>query len=115
MKRELTCIGCPMGCQMTVELENKNVLSVVGNTCAKGAEYAKDECTNPVRIVTSTVMTKDKRPVSVKTDRPIQKDKIFECMKVINSTVINTPVSVGDIVIENVFDCNIIATETGNV
>ena len=55
-KRELTCIGCPMGCQLTVELENGEVLSVKGNECANGDRYARKEVTNPTRIVTSTVI-----------------------------------------------------------
>ena len=54
--RELTCIGCPMGCQITVELEKGEVKSVTGNTCAKGDTYARKEVTNPTRIVTSTVI-----------------------------------------------------------
>ena len=32
-KRELTCIGCPMGCALTVELDGGAVVSVRGNTC----------------------------------------------------------------------------------
>ena len=54
-KRELICIGCPMGCPMTVELDNGEVVSVKGNTCKRGDIYARKEVTNPTRIVTSTV------------------------------------------------------------
>ena len=32
-KIQLICIGCPMGCPMTVEMEDGKVLSVTGNTC----------------------------------------------------------------------------------
>ena len=109
MKRELTCICCPLGCRITVEYDGSKISSVSGNTCKKGAEYAESECTNPVRIVTSTVMTKDGIPVPVKTDRAIPKEKIFECMKIINSTIVNTPVLTGDVMVENVFGCNIVA------
>ena len=28
MTRELTCIGCPMGCELTVEVENGEAVSV---------------------------------------------------------------------------------------
>ena len=55
-KRELTCIGCPMGCQITVELESGEVLSVTGNTCKIGENYAKNEVTHPERTVTSTAV-----------------------------------------------------------
>ena len=53
--RELTCIGCPMGCLVTVTLDNGEVKEVTGNTCAKGDIYARKEVVNPTRIVTSTV------------------------------------------------------------
>lgn len=46
-KRELICIGCPMGCPMTVTMENGEVLSVSGNTCKRGDVYARKEVTNP--------------------------------------------------------------------
>lgn len=110
MKRELICICCPMGCQMEVEIDGKNVLSVTGNTCKRGKEYAENECTNPIRTVTSTVMSEKGEPVSVKTDKPIPKDKIFECMKIINNTVVKTPIEIGDIVVADVFGSNIVVT-----
>ena len=53
--RELTCIGCPMGCLLTVTMEAGEVISVTGNTCKRGDIYARKEVTNPTRIVTSTV------------------------------------------------------------
>ena len=50
--RELTCIICPKGCALKVELdENGKVLGVTGNTCKRGAEYAENECTNPMRLL----------------------------------------------------------------
>ena len=44
-KKNLTCIGCPMGCQITVEFEGEEVFSVTGNTCAIGDKYARQEVT----------------------------------------------------------------------
>lgn len=55
-KRNLTCIGCPMGCALLVEMDGKEIISVTGNTCKKGAEYAVKEVTDPTRIVTTTVV-----------------------------------------------------------
>ena len=46
-KRELTCIGCPMGCALTVELDGGAVVSVRGNTCPAGDAYARKEVTAP--------------------------------------------------------------------
>ena len=53
--RELTCIGCPLGCALTVTMNGKEVVEVKGNTCKKGDIYARKEVTNPTRIVTTTV------------------------------------------------------------
>lgn len=110
MKRNLTCIVCPIGCNIDVELENGEVLSVTGNTCPRGAEYAKNECTRPVRTITSTMRCEDCSIIPVKTDKPIPKDKIFECMKIINSTVAPLPILAGDVIIKDVYGSNIIAT-----
>lgn len=110
MKRELTCICCPLGCVMEVEFDGKNVTSVIGNTCKRGEEYAKSECINPVRMVTSTIKNDCGKPVPVKTDRPIPKDKIFECMDIINRSTVKTPVKIGDVLIKDIFGCNIVAT-----
>ena len=51
-KRELICIGCPMGCPVTVELEGGEIVNVTGHTCKRGDVYARKEVTNPTRIVT---------------------------------------------------------------
>ncbi len=45
-KRELICIGCPLGCPVTVSMEEGRVLSVTGNTCKRGDDYARKEVTN---------------------------------------------------------------------
>lgn len=111
MKRELICIVCPKGCNLTVEIQDNKVVSVGGNTCKRGEEYAINECTNPVRCVTTTMKTKEGESVSVKTDAPIPKEKMFELMKIINSKKAELPISVGDVIIENVFGCNIVATQ----
>lgn len=102
-KRELICIGCPMGCPLTVTLNQGQVETVVGNTCPKGEAYAKKEVTNPTRIVTSTVRVEggDKPFVSVKTKEDIPKDKIFDCMKEINGILAKAPVKIGDVLLEN--------------
>jgi CxxC motif-containing protein len=111
MKRELICIACPLGCSLTVTLEGKIVISVEGNTCPRGKDYAINECTAPVRTVTSTVMCENGDLVSVKTKNPIPKDKIFEAMSIINKTVAKLPISVGDIIIEDLFGSQLVATQ----
>ena len=111
MQRSLTCIVCPMGCALTVTSEDGKTFCVTGNTCPRGAAYAENECTNPQRTVTSTVRTKEGAMVSVKTDRPIAKDKVFECMQKINLATPSLPISIGDVIIEDVFGAKVIATQ----
>ena len=78
----LTCIGCPMGCPLTVTMENGEVKDVTGNTCKRGDDYARKEVTNPTRIVTSTVICEGGKidAVSVKTKSDIPKGKIFDAV-----------------------------------
>lgn len=97
--KELICITCPKGCHLKVDEET---LTVTGNSCEKGAEYGKNEVTNPVRVLTSIVKMDDKRICSVKTDRAIPKGKIFEIMDTLKTITLKAPVHIGDVVVENV-------------
>ncbi|MBQ4560662.1 MAG: DUF1667 domain-containing protein [Tyzzerella sp.] len=101
---ELTCIGCPLGCPLTVTMEANEVIEVKGNTCPKGATYAKKEVTNPTRIVTSTVRVTGGtcQMLNVKTASDIPKDKIFACAEALKRVVLTAPVRIGDVVLENV-------------
>ena len=102
--RELTCIGCPMGCQLTVTLENGSVVNVSGNSCKIGDTYARKELTAPTRIVTSTVAIQggSAHRLPVKTASDIPKDKIFNIMDEIRHTTVSAPIKIGDVVIPNV-------------
>ena len=109
MKKELICIVCPMGCRMQVEMTGDN-LSVTGNTCRRGEEYAVAECTAPTRTVTSTLRLDDGRSVAVKTAAPIPKEKIFELMAIIRAAKAKAPICMGQVLIPNVFGTDIVAT-----
>lgn len=115
-ERVLTCIGCPMGCTLNVKLENGEVVDVKGNNCGIGLNYAKKECTNPTRIVTSSICIESGEIdiLPVKTEQDIPKSKISECMKSLKGLVVKAPVKIGDVIVENVCDTgvNIIATRS---
>ena len=115
MNRSLTCIVCPIGCQLTVTLENGAVTEVVGNTCPRGKQYAIDECTNPVRTITTTARTSNGSVIPVKTAQPIPKDLMFECMNVINGAVVTLPAQIGDVVISNLLDTGADVVVTANM
>ena len=114
--RNLTCIVCPRGCQLTVTLDESGVPSAVeGNACKRGVGYANDECTHPVRTVTSTVRCKNGSVISVKTASPVPKEKMLDVMKEINIIRLDGAVKIGDVIIENVAltGVNVVATSNG--
>ena len=88
-------------------------LQVVGNSCPKGQEYAINECTNPVRTVTSTVRVSNREDtmVSVKTAAPVPKEKMMEVMAQLRSITVSAPVKIGDGVLTGGFGTDIIVTK----
>lgn len=112
MKRTLTCIICPRGCALTAEIHDNNV-RITGNSCPKGEEYAVSECLHPVRTVTSAVRVSNRENtmVSVKTEAPVPKDKMMDVMVLLRKTQVSAPVSIGDVVLTDVFETNVIITK----
>ena len=108
----LPCIVCPAGCIINVTVKEKDVengkaaeiLSITGNSCDRGREYATKEVTDPVRIVTSSVRVSgsDKPVVSVRTASPIPREKIGDCLNAMKGFVVSSPVKVGDVIIPDV-------------
>ena len=114
MKKELTCVACPLGCPIVVELDGSEVISVTGNTCKRGDAYARTEIVNPTRSLTTSVKVNGgvHPVVPVKSNKPVPKDMLFDCMKVINSVSVDAPVKLGQVIIENILDtgADIVAT-----
>ena len=116
MIRNLTCIVCPKGCQLTVELDdNKKVLSVSGQTCKRGEVYANNECTAPMRTITTTAAVIGGGVVPVKTDKTVPKEMMFDCMKVINEARVAPDAKLGTVVIENILGTGANVVTTRNV
>ena len=112
---EITCINCPVGCRLDVTLENGQVVSVTGNTCPRGVTYAKQECVDPLRMVTAVVPVEGSdMPLSVKTRTPIPKKLINECMQALAAVKIAAPVAMGSVVVADVCGTgvDIIATKS---
>jgi len=107
---EKTCIVCPVGCLMTITLEDGKVTSVTGNACKRGPAYAVDECTAPKRMLTTTVradINGVRVLVPVKTASAIPKEKLFEAMDALNSIVLTGRVARGDVVIADLLGTGI--------
>ena len=116
IKKNITCIVCPVGCNLQISYKRGKVVEVSGYTCKRGMDYGWAEATNPVRVLTTTVRLEGGRlPVlPVKSEKPLPKCLLFECMKVLNSIKLEAPVDLGDIVVENILDSgvNIVATRS---
>ena len=114
--REMICISCPMGCKLTVEMDGDKVVSVSGNTCPRGERYAIKECTNPERILTSTVKIEGAahRVLPVITDREIPLDMLFDAMEEIRKVCVTAPVKEKDVIIEDILGtgANVIASRS---
>jgi len=119
MEKQMTCIACPRGCRLVVIPGTEEAVSgarpesdggsinrggpvITGNRCPKGIDYALQEITNPVRILTSTVATTSPGGIRmpVKTSVEIPKELMKEAMAVIHRTVLSRPGIPGDVVIE---------------
>lgn len=100
MAYDLICIVCPNGCRLHVD----DQFNVTGNRCPRGPVYAKQEVTNPTRVVTSTVKINSTilRVLPVKTKTAISKKKIFDVMAVIQKTTAKVPIHIGDVIVPNV-------------
>lgn len=112
-RKKITCIECPLGCSIEVGMADSGI-TIEGNRCKRGKQYVLSEISDPKRIVTSTMRVNNgTRPlVSIKTDKEISKNMIFDLINFINNVKINAPVKIGDILVENIFgtSVNIIAT-----
>ncbi|MBE6970660.1 MAG: DUF1667 domain-containing protein [Ruminococcaceae bacterium] len=116
-ERILTCIGCPLGCLLTATLENGAVTNVQGNTCKRGDDYARKECTTPERMVTGTIRVRNGSApvVSVRTSVPVPKHKVMEVAAVMSDTVIDAPIVLGDVVLADIADTGTALIATRNV
>lgn len=118
--KHLTCIICPMGCQLEVTLppdyteENKRTIDpasfkVTGNSCPRGDSYARKELTTPGRTLTCTVaVTGSTRAlVSAKTNGEVPKEKLLDCMQAIRRLTVKAPIKAGDVLVHDLLETGV--------
>ncbi len=112
MKRDLICIICPRGCSLCADIQADQV-TVSGNACPKGEEYAIKECTNPVRTVTATVRVSNRynTMASVKTVTPVAKDRMMEVMAALRAIQVQAPLQIGDVILTGICGSDIVITK----
>ena len=117
MKKEMICIGCPLGCPLSVDYIGKTIQSINGTRCKVGLEYAEKEISNPERTLTTTVRVKNGLLplVSVRTSKPMPKNRIFDAMTLLAKVEIEAPVKIGDKIAENLFDTGVDVVATKNI
>lgn len=112
--KQLICIECPLGCALSVDIENCRAVKVDGNKCPKGVRYAVSEVENPVRILTSGVLTVglELKMVPVRTDKAIPKDRLMEAMSEIKKMRVDKPVQSGSVIVKDflISGVNLVAT-----
>ena len=115
--KNLTCIVCPRGCTLTVTLDSSledPVVSVEGQGCKRGVDYAVAECTHPTRVLTTTAPTVDGGVVPCKTSKAIPRELLFEAMAVINTLSAPAKVEIGDVLLENLLGTGADVVATAN-
>ena len=115
-EKKITCIVCPIGCIILVKTDGTYFEILEGNKCKKGIEYARNEALDPRRMLTTSILVGNGEwpLVSIKSSKPIPKEKLFSVLKEIKKTKVKAPVKSGQVIIKNV--CNtgidIVATKT---
>jgi CxxC motif-containing protein len=113
---ELICIGCPMGCHLQLAIEDGAIKEIEGNECKIGPKYARQEFTDPRRMLSTTVACKDGLwpRLPVKTAEAIPKAMMGEIARRLHLLTVTAPVEIGEVIVENVggTGINVVATRT---
>ena len=117
MKRQITCIVCPTGCTITLQVKGRRILRIMGAPCRHGREYAAKEFHSPERMLTSTVLVRGagRRLVPVRSSKPVAKGKILKCMNVLASLKVEAPVRIGQVLVRNILRSGADIIATGSV
>ena len=99
------CIGCPIGCPLRLEHEGDKIIEISGHDCDRGAQYAKQEFTEPRRDFSTTVAISGARwkRLPVKVNRQIHKERVMEGARIIHELQVEAPVKLGQVLIKNIF------------
>jgi CxxC motif-containing protein len=117
-KKHFTCVTCPIGCEIDVELQDSDVVSMEGTKCTKGKEFVSQELDEPMRILTTTIRIKGAKwaMLPVRTDRPIPKRLLFRVIEELTDIERRAPVKMSDVIVRDIADTgvNIVATRSMN-
>jgi CxxC motif-containing protein len=102
-ERTLLCIVCPEGCELVVQ-EKDGELVFKTHACKRGKEYARQELTDPRRILTTTIRVGHGAipMLPVKTAAPIPKGTLMDAMACISRLDVEAPVTMGQVICPDV-------------
>ncbi|MBE0636831.1 DUF1667 domain-containing protein [Candidatus Bipolaricaulota bacterium] len=114
IEKRFTCLLCPIGCALTVQIADDKAVEISGNQCLRGDAYGRQEALEPMRVLPSSVrVVNGTRPLlSVKTDCPIPRRLIAEAMRLIRDVSVEAPIAIGEIVLTDILGtgANLVAT-----
>ena len=112
---KLTCIICPLGCSIDVQVDNDKITDISGYGCPRGVTFAETEFYNPQRMLTTIIMLDGgEYPfLPVISEGEVPKEKLKACIHVLQKLKVKAPIKMGDVVQENILDTgiNIIAAK----
>ncbi len=112
----LTCVLCPVGCELEVEAGPDGCLQVNGNQCDKGLPFAEEEVLRPRRNLATSVPVRGTaaRMVSVRLTGTVPREMIFPILAEIAKLRPDPPVRRGQVLIADVLGTgvDVIATRT---
>jgi len=115
-EKRLICVSCPVGCEITVRLEDGTIAGISGNRCPRGETYARQEAVDPMRVLPTNVkVVHGALPlVSVKTDRPVPRRAIEAIMRRVRALSVEAPVGAGQVLVDDLpgTDAQLVATRT---
>lgn len=112
---QFNCTTCPSECLLTVEVERDadgavaEVHSVTGNNCPRGDKFAHQELTCPMRVLTTTVAVSggEETLLPIRTAEAIPLALHAHAMDLIRDLVVNAPIRIGDVVLEDLLGTSI--------
>ncbi len=115
--KKLTCISCPEGCILDIIANEQKIISVSGNKCKKGLDFAKNELFYPKRILTTTIALESEESfrLPVRSSNAISKKDIFSTIKDLKEIKAKAPVKMGDTVFKKNGETEIIIVASMSV
>lgn len=118
-KKYFTCVTCPVGCEVDVEVRDSNIVSLKGNKCDKVKEFVQQELKEPMRVLTTTVRIKGAKwaMLPVRTDKPIPKRLFTQAIAELSGIDLQAPVYISDVIVKDIAGsgANIVATRSMNL